>query len=174
MAKAIVAVAKQWSNQPHHRSTCSSLSSFTIVSPPSYPISTRRILLPTFQHAHTPVRLMESQGFRRHMMCLKFRNPACHIVLHCPLSSRRRCSCRLGVLSLERFAPLIRATNRSYPTAKADDHNRWTVRWRENVHFSAVSRSLLAVYGGVQDGGVNVLAGRKIAQPEKRRGHLSR
>jgi hypothetical protein len=130
-----------------------------------YPISTWRIQLPAFQHAHTPLMLMESQGFGRHMMCLKFRNPACHTVLHCPLSSRRRCSCRLGVLSLERFAPLIRAANRSYPTAKADDQSRWTVRWRVNVRFSAVSPSLVVVYGGVQDGGVNVPVGRKIAQP---------
>ena len=130
-----------------------------------YPISTWRLLLPAFQHAHTPLMLMESQGFRRHMMCLKFRHPACHTVLHCPLSSRRRCSCRLGVLRLERFAPFIRATNRSYPTAKADDQSRWTGRWRVNLRFPAVPRSLVVVYGIVQDGGVKMPAGREIAQP---------
>ena len=138
-----------------------------------YSISTWRILLPASQHAHSPLRSMESQGCRRHMMCLKFRNPARHTILHCPLSSRRRRSCRLGVLRLERFAPLMRATNRSSPTAKADDLSRWTARWRVDLRFSAVSRSLAVVYGGVQDGGVKVLVGRN-AQPARRRGYLSR
>ena len=135
-----------------------------------YSISTWRILLPASQHAHSPLSSLESQGCRRHMMCLKFRNPARHTILHCPLSSRRRRSCRLGVLRLERFAPLMRATNRSCHIAKADDQSRWTARWRVDLRFSAVFRSLIV---GVQDGGVKVPVGRN-AQPARRRGYLSR